>query len=196
MQHDRSQPPKPLAAILDDTAASGFQLSCDERTGRLLRTLAASKPGGSFLELGTGAGVSAAWLLDGMDRDSRLISVDRDPEVQRIAVRRLASDHRCTFVEQDAAQFLTSRSEPEFDLMFADAWPGKFTHLEAALTLLKIGGFYVVDDLLPQPSWPVDHQPKVDALIANLEQNAGLKLVKLSWSTGIIIAAKVRTEME
>ncbi len=192
MQYGRSQAPKPLAAILDDTAASGFQLSCDERTGCLLRTLAVSKPGGNFLELGTGTGVSAAWLLDGMDRDSRLISVDRDPEVQRIAARHLTNDHRCTFVGQDAAEFLASRSEPEFDLVFADAWPGKFTHLEAALALLDIGGFYIVDDLLPQPSWPVDHPPKVDALIANLEQNAGLELVKLDWSTGIIIAAKVR----
>ena len=193
MLRDKSQPPKPLAAILDDTTASRFQLSSDELTGCLLRTLAASKPSGSFLELGTGTGVSTAWLLDGMDRDARLISVDRDPAVQQIAAGRLVNDHRRTFVEQDAAEFLTSRSEPEFDLVFADVWPGKFTHLDAALAILRVGGFYVVDDLLPQRDWPGDHKPKVDALIANLEQHSGLRLVKLNCSTGIIVGTKAST---
>lgn len=34
-----------------------------------------------------------------------------------------------------------------FDLIFADAWPGKFSHLDEALSLLSPGGFYVIDDL-------------------------------------------------
>ena len=44
-----------------------------------------------------------------------------------------------------------------FDLIFADAWPGKFTHLDLALSILAPGAFYVVDDLLPQATWPADH---------------------------------------
>jgi len=38
----------------------GFTMGSEPRTGALLRTLAASKPGGRFLELGTGTGVGRA----------------------------------------------------------------------------------------------------------------------------------------
>jgi predicted O-methyltransferase YrrM len=80
-----SHVPHALAAIQSDTPAIGFQLASEPTTGSLLRALAASKPGGRFLELGTGTGVGTAWLLAGMDRHSRLVSVDTDPEVQNIA---------------------------------------------------------------------------------------------------------------
>ena len=77
-----SDVPEVLAAIHVDTDALGFQLASEPKTGSLLRALAASKPGGRFLELGTGTGVGTAWLLAGMDRHSRLVSVDTDAKVQ------------------------------------------------------------------------------------------------------------------
>ena len=40
------QRPKPLDAILEDSEALGFAMASDPRTGALLKTLAASKPGG------------------------------------------------------------------------------------------------------------------------------------------------------
>src|SRR5208283_2222700 len=58
------RPPAVLAAIERDAAAIGFNLSAEPRIGALLRTLVATKPGGAFLELGTGMGVSTAWILD------------------------------------------------------------------------------------------------------------------------------------
>src|SRR5205085_1277758 len=70
-------PPIALRAILDRSAA--FAMPSEPRTGAMLRMLAATKPGGRLLELGTGTGLATAWLLDGMDRDARLISVDVDP---------------------------------------------------------------------------------------------------------------------
>jgi predicted O-methyltransferase YrrM len=54
-------------------------------TGALLRFLAASKPGGRMLELGTGTGLATAWLLDGTGRCASLVSVDVDPVVQDVA---------------------------------------------------------------------------------------------------------------
>jgi len=50
----------------------------------MLRTLAASKPGGRFLELGTGTGIATAWLLEGMDERSTLISIDNDGAFKRL----------------------------------------------------------------------------------------------------------------
>src|SRR5215470_3052631 len=127
--------PTALDAILRETADLGFSMASEPQTGSLLRTLAASKPGGRFLELGTGTGVATAWLLAGMDQASRLETVDNDPAVVAIARRHLGSDPRVTFHLDDAAAFIKRQRADSYDFVFADAWPGKFSHLEQALAL-------------------------------------------------------------
>ena len=82
----------------------------------------------------------------------------------------------------DGAAFLKSSVPDEFDLIYADAGPGKFTHLDLALSLLRMGGIYLVDDLLPQESWPEGHAPKVPALIADLAQRRGFVSTQFSWA--------------
>jgi len=56
-------------------------MNSDPRTGSLLRTLAASKTGASWLQLGAGAGLGTCWILAGVDARSSLVSVENDPEV-------------------------------------------------------------------------------------------------------------------
>ena len=182
--------PPLLRELERETEALGFRLASDARTGTLLRTLAASKPAGSLLELGTGTGVGTAWLLDGMGPDARLVSVDKDPSVIVVARHYLAGDPRVTFLTEDAASLLARLPEAGFDLIFADAWAGKYTHLNDALRLLKPGGLYVVDDMLPQAGWPNDHRERAECLIAELERREDLTLTKMAWSTGIVIAVK------
>ncbi|MGA2443405.1 MAG: class I SAM-dependent methyltransferase [Tepidisphaeraceae bacterium] len=183
--------PKQLEAIMRDTAALGFGMASEPLTGALLRTLAASKPQGQFLELGTGTGVATAWLLDGMDSASSLLTVDSDPAVVAIARTHLGHDARVRFHVSVGDVFLASLAgKGTFDLIFADTWPGKYDHLEDALALLKRGGLYVIDDMLPPPSWPDGHAAKVPVLIRRLEAHPDLVLVKMCWATGIIIAAK------
>jgi predicted O-methyltransferase YrrM len=53
-------------------------MASEPKTGAFLAALAASKPGGRLLELGTGTGLGAAWLLAGMDAAARLDTVDAD----------------------------------------------------------------------------------------------------------------------
>ncbi len=187
---------KPIAlnAIERDTTTVGFTVISESRTGALLRTLAASKPGGAFLDLGTGTGASTAWILDGMDPAATLLTVDGEAKYIEVARRHLGHDRRVTFRVGDGASFLREIRERQFDLIFADTWPGKFDHLEDALALLRPGGLYVIDDLMPQPNWPDDHAPKVAALVAKLERDRRLTVCKLCWSSGIIIAAR-RAEM-
>lgn len=185
-------PPAAVAAIAADTAALGFGMASDLLTGSLLRTLAASKPGGRFLELGTGTGLSTAWLLDGMDATSTLRTMDNDERVVAIARRHLAHDPRVSWTIQDGGDYLLALQAEGamFDFIFADTWPGKYTHLDVALALLRPGALYVIDDMLPQPNWPADHPPKVAALIATLEAHPALRITKLNWSTGIIVAVR------
>lgn len=186
-------PPAKWVAIQADTQAHGFTMASDELTGSLLRTLAATKPGGRLLELGTGTGLATAWLLAGMDDEAELMTMDNDAAVMAIAETHLGSDPRVSFYTMEGEAFLASLVEEAqgFDLIFADTWPGKFWLLEETLSLLNSGGLYVIDDLLPQPNWPPEHPPKVAALIAALEARADLCITKLNWSTGLLLAAKI-----
>jgi len=190
----RPSPPKALAAIEKETSAVGFTMASDLWTGSLLRTLVATKPGGAFLELGTGTGLATAWLLDGMDTRSTLLTLDNDEAVVSIARRNLGHDPRVTFFVGDGGEHIASLRAQErmFDLVFADTWPGKYTHFEEALQLVRAGGLYVVDDMLPQPNWPEEHPAKVEKLIERLSTHPDLRITTLNWSTGLIIAAKVR----
>ncbi len=57
--------------------------------------------------------------------------------------------------------------------------------------MLKSGGFYIIDDMMPQINWPAGHAEKVNAFIDMLESRKDLVLTKMKWSTGIIIAVKI-----
>ncbi|WP_310586228.1 hypothetical protein [Lacihabitans soyangensis] len=54
----------PVAYYTIDAATKdmGFTMPSDILTCSLLKTLAASKPNGKYLELGTGTGLSTAWI--------------------------------------------------------------------------------------------------------------------------------------
>ncbi len=182
--------PAALEAILADTAAHGFTMASEPKTGALLAALAASKPGGRLLELGTGTGLGTAWLLSGMDAASHLDTIDTDPTVVAIARTHLGKDPRVTFHVLDGADFISRSPRDRYDVIYADAWPGKFTHLDEALALLRVGGIYFIDDLLPQANWPEGHAAKVPALIDAIERRSGFVTVKLSWASGLMIAVR------
>ena len=189
--HDIAAVPAALDAIHDETQRLGFTMASEPKTGSLLRTLAASKPGGRFLELGTGTGLGTAWLLAGMDANARLESVDNDPAVVDIARRHLGGDPRVTFHVGDGAAFIGQLPAASFDFVYADTWPGKFTHLNEALALVRVGGIYLIDDLLPQASWPDGHAPKVPALIIELERRREFVATKLAWASGLMMLVRV-----
>ncbi len=186
--------PSSLKDIEETTSSIGFTMSSDQLTGSLLRTLAATKPAGSFLELGTGTGHGTAWILDGMDAKSSLITVDIGEHAISVAKRFLGSDPRVTFVAMDGIAFIDSMREQgrTFDFIFADMQPGKFRHLEATLQLLAPGGIYIVDDLLPLPTWEKTHALRVVQFIATFEHRNELRVTKLNWSTGLLIAVKIQ----
>lgn len=195
MQHvtpDKIQPPPFLISIEQATQEIGFTMGSDRLTGSLLRTLVAAKPAAGVLELGTGTGLATAWLLDGMDSNATLITVDQDERAPAIARKFLGKDPRITFVTMSGVTFIETaqREEQRFDFIFADMQPGKFQLLEETLTLLNPGGLYVVDDLLPVPGWEPGHAGRVSDFITALEQRTDLHITQLSWSVGLLIAAK------
>lgn len=165
-------------------------MASEPLVGALLRTLAASKPGGKFLELGTGTGIATAWLLDGMDAESTLISVDNDGAVQQIARESLGKDERLTLMTSGGLEFLCKQAPESFDFVFADAMPGKYEGLGEALAVVKPGGFYVIDDMLPQPNWPDGHAAKVPILMEQLARNPDFQILPLVWASGVVVAVR------
>lgn len=175
--------------ILLESKQLGFQQSCDRKTGFLLKGLAASKSSGTFLELGTGAGASASWIIEGMDEGSTLTTVDIDYHVQSIAKKYLGHDKRVSFRCEDGAVFIQNMSE-RFDFIFADTWPGKFELLDKTLEHLNVGGFYVIHDLLPPPEMPEISRVKAPKLVDTLRNRADLVITEVDWSTGLLLAIK------
>jgi predicted O-methyltransferase YrrM len=109
-----------------------------------------------------------------MDHSSHLDSVDNDALVQAIAKRHLGNDRRVSFHLEDGADFLRRQPVGGYDFIYADSWPGKFTDLDAALALVRVGGFYFIDDLLPQSNWPEGHAPQVPLLVDDLMNRKSL----------------------
>ena len=168
----------------------GFTMPSDLYTGSLLKTLVSSKPGSNLLELGTGIGLSLSWMVDGMDEMSRIISVDNDSKLTEVVEKFFANDKRVDIVCEDGSEWIKNYNGEKFDLIFADAWPGKYSEIEEVLELVKIGGLYIIDDMICQPNWPEGHQENVKHLIEYLEKREDFNLTKMNWSTGIIIASK------
>lgn len=182
--------PASYALIDKATKESGFTMASDVNVCSFLKTLAASKPGGKFLELGTGSGLSTSWILDGMNSSASLISVDNDPAVLDIAKQYLGNDHRLKLVESDGAGWVEQNKDLKFDFIFADTWHGKYLMLEEVLDMLNPAALYIVDDMLPQENWPEGHHEKATGLVKKLENRTDLLISKLHWSTGVIIGVK------
>ncbi|MER6499841.1 class I SAM-dependent methyltransferase [Streptomyces sp. NPDC001455] len=184
--------PRRLDAILADAARGGFAMSCEHRTGSLLATLAASKPGGRFVELGTGVGAGAAWLAFGMDATARLTTVESDEDVQAIARRHLGDDPRIRWVTADADAWISEQVPGEqFDFAYVDCRPGKYLRLPDLLALLKPGALYVVDDMLPQNTWPEGHQSRVDEFLERLPDVLNWRATPMNWASGLVVAARI-----
>jgi predicted O-methyltransferase YrrM len=172
------------------TKENGFTMPSEIKTCSLLRTLAASKPSSKFLELGTGTGLSTAWILDGMDKDSTIISFDNDESLLNIADTFLGNDTRLNLVKSDGEDWVKANEGQKFDYIFADTWHGKYLLLDEVLEMLNKGGFYIIDDMLPQANWPDEHHQKAINLMQYLENRKDLLLTKQEWASGIIVAVK------
>ena len=181
-----------LAAIEADAERHGFIYSSEALTGHLLAVLAASKPRGRLLELGTGFGHGTAWLLSGMDAQSVLTTVDGNLNNSEIAQTHLGHDKRARFVVREAGAWLESAPANAFDLLFADAPAGKYDHLEEALRTLNVGGFYIVDDMRRLQDGTDEYAAPAAELVRQLTARPDFIVLQIDWATGLLIAVKTK----
>lgn len=151
-------PPLDLAAWVDGwlpeeptllaarSRAAEVGVGCvDATTGAVLRLLAAAAGARAVVELGTGAGVSALWLLGGMVPQGVLTSVDPETEHQRLARQSLVEagygSSRVRLITGEALAVLPRLSDAAYDLLLCDAVRSEnLGYLTAALRVLRPGG--------------------------------------------------------
>jgi demethylmenaquinone methyltransferase/2-methoxy-6-polyprenyl-1,4-benzoquinol methylase len=170
-----------------------FRSSCCDDVGRLLAVLAATvPPGGRILEIGTGAGVGTAWITAALDgrTDVGLVSVEVEARLSE-ATRQWPWPAYVEIVTADAADELPTLGE--FDLVFADAAPVKYGHLEAVLAALRPGALLVVDDLAAGEQSSERQLAEKEALLRAIREDRELHGVELGGSSGLLIASKPRS---
>jgi predicted O-methyltransferase YrrM len=191
MMNDQPQEIPPLVAeAIALSEANDDPMASSLRTGGLLRTLAATKPGGLLLELGTGFAVGSAWLASGMDADAQLITLEIDEEAAEASRRLLAKDNRVQVIQTDATVWLEEYSGPRFDFVFVDTTVVKFLRRDVLMPRLAPGAIWVSDDLTPQPKWNPTHAEKVERFLGEIGHEKGLLVTLLDWDSGLMIASR------
>ena len=114
-------------------------------TGAALRMLAAVAGARAVLEVGTGAGVSGLWLLDGMARDGVLTTIDVESELLGYARRNFAaaglSSHRTRLIAGRALDVLPRMAARGYDMVVLDGDLDETPqYLDHAVRIVRPGG--------------------------------------------------------
>ena len=147
----------------------GFERSSIPEVGRLLHVLAGQRGRDRVGEIGTGSGVSAAWIVSALSPAVPFLTVELDLELAAATSRLFADDENVTVLQGDWHELMPP--EAPFDLLFLDS--GK-QHPEVdgedVIGLLAPGATIVMDDLTPGRPGPdpvrefwLDH-PKIVGL--------------------------------
>lgn len=166
-----------------------FKMSSEPRVGALLRTLAASKPGGRVLEVGSGVGIGAAWLLAGMGPTARLTTLEIHARTAEVCRRLLSEDPRAEVITTDAIEWLENYSGPPFDLVFVDTTIAKFERRDLLYRHMANGALLIADDLLPQEKWVAAHPARVERFRREIVVEPDLVVTLLDWASGLAVAA-------
>lgn len=121
--------------------------------GASLRLLAAALGATHVIEIGSNAGVSGLWLLEGMSPDGVLTSIDPEPERQRAARSAFAAagvaPQRTRVIGGEASAVLPRMTDGAYDMVFVSAdHQGDEAYVEQALRLLRPGGVLAVANIL------------------------------------------------
>ncbi|MFV2144273.1 MULTISPECIES: O-methyltransferase [Isoptericola] len=145
-------------------------------TGALLQVVAAAVRARAVVEIGTGAGVAALWLLRGMAPDGVLTTIDPESEHQRAAKVAFAEEgvpvHRTRTIVRPPLDVLPRLTDSAYDLVLVAIDPQAYAdYVEAAVRLLRPGGvLVVVDALLGGRVADPDRRDETTALVRRLAQ--------------------------
>nr|WP_026212362.1 transferase [Longispora albida] len=207
---DTTYYPPLVAAAVEASRRTGFELSCLPEHGELLRVLARGVGPGRIGETGTGCGVGLAWLVTGAHPQAALVSVELDAERAAVAAGVFAAEPRAEVLSGD---WKLLEAEGPFDLLVLDGGgQGKKSEPPAELPgaakqggqrgpeapldparWLRPGGLLVIDDFTPSTGWPPMYGSEVDTARLHWMDHPQLKAaeVRVTPAASVIVATFV-----
>jgi predicted O-methyltransferase YrrM len=168
--------------------------------GAALRVLAAAIGARSVVEVGTGAGVSGLYLLEGMADDGVLTTIDIEAEHQRAAKDAFAEagvrPQRARLITGRALDVLPRLTDGAYDLVLVDADKTDVAaYLEQALRLLRPGGVLAVDNALwngkvADPAQRDESTTAIREMGKHVRGNEHLVAALLPVGDGLLVAVK------
>lgn len=168
--------------------------------GAVLRTFAAAVDAKNVVEIGTGAGVSALWLIEGMNPEGVLTSVDNEAEHQLIAKDAISqagiSANRVRLINGNSQEVLDRLTESAYDIVFISGRPLELeSHVERAMHLLRPGGLLIIDralwnDKLADPAQRDPETVAIRGVVESLATNEDLIGSLLPVGGGLLVAVK------
>lgn len=168
-------------------------------TGNQLALLAALARARSIAEVGTGAGVSALWLLSASE-DSVITTIDEEPEYQNVARENFKKAQiapaRIRVISGRASAVMGNMAESAYDLVFLDLDPNDLGPLLAqSVLLLKPGGALVIAhalwrDRVPNPALREDETVALRNAIAGFSDSEDFLSSISLVGDGLFVAVK------
>lgn len=193
----------PETEVVERARGRAAELGCvpiGSGGGAALRVLAAAVGARSVVEIGTGAGVSGLYLLDGMGDEGVLTSIDIEAEHQRAAKEAFGEagirPQRTRLITGRALEVLPRLTDGAYDLVLVDA---DKTDLEAylaqALRLLRPGGVLAVDNALwggkvADPAQRDEQTTAIRELGKAVRRDDSLVSALLQAGDGLLVAVK------
>ncbi len=142
--------------VIESARRRGEELGCVPvavGVGAALRMIAASTDARAVVEIGTGAGVSGLWLMEGMPVDGILTTIDIEAEHQRAAKQAYAAagiaHQRTRVITGRALDVLDRMTDGAYDLALVDGDKDEYpAYVEQVTRLLRPGGVMVLDNML------------------------------------------------
>ena len=176
-----------------DARARGEEIGVTDATsgtGAYLKHLAHSLSAQSVVEIGTGSGVGALWVLDGMLASGTLTSIDDEMEHSNIAKIAFQDAQiapaRFRLITNPVMDVMTKLADRAYDLVIFRHNPEDLPFAIAeAHRILRSGGVFVIDNFFggSKVSDPAQRDPKTVAL---RESGKSLKNESENWVVSLI----------
>ncbi|MBF6131791.1 O-methyltransferase [Nocardia otitidiscaviarum] len=168
--------------------------------GALLSMYAQLLGAKAVVEVGTGAGISGLWLLDGMHSEGTLTTIDSEPEHQRAAREAFrAADiapARTRLINGRALDVLPRLADGAYDLVFIDCAPLEHPqYVEQGVRLLREGGAILLHNALlggrvPDPAQRDPATQAVRAATRAVAEDPQLTSVLIPVGDGLLCASR------
>ncbi|MBO0952055.1 O-methyltransferase [Fibrella forsythiae] len=168
--------------------------------GRLLSMFAHMIRPRRILEIGTFTGYSAICLAEGLAEDGRLITIDKNEELESIARRYWAETPFANQIELHIgkAEAIIPTLNETFDLVFIDADKENYgLYYDLVFDKVRPGGFILSDNVLwsgkvVEPVKPADRDTKaVISFNQKIHTDSRVENILLPVRDGVLIARKL-----